>query len=127
MPATATTPMSTCDLDDLEASPAWTEGLRALEAFVREVGEDQSDAVVPWRDSRAGWNVGELEVAVLWVYGSPVVEMRTRSEQDHKVQKRMPLAETVIQMPSTSSQSTPAQDPVSKDGLWEELRAMRAA
>ena len=124
MLSTATIPVNACDLDDLDTNPEWTQGLRALEAFLREVGEDQRSDVVPSLDSRADWIVGDLEVSVLWVYGTPVVELRHRAMSGEQAHARLPLVEPVIDAQPSSGSSVVKQDPLSKDGLWQRLHAI---
>ena len=146
-------PSNTCSLDELDSKSEWARGLRVVKDFLQEVGDDQYETVLPWMDCQAGWRVGDLEVCVLWIYGTPVVEMRNDARRDGRGVKRVPLVETVIQQRGTParrhrwhrllgdkwrtfvmgyarSMSQPpdpvAQHPVDKDGLWHGLRAITA-
>jgi hypothetical protein len=151
----ATIPTNTCFLDDLDMTSEWSRGLRVVEDFVREVGDEEYKTVMPWMDARAGWRVGDLEVYVLWVYGAPVVELRNDARRDDRAVTRVPLVEACVLKPEerptpkrwrravrnrwrnvvvryahrlsrAPSQQPLVRQPVSNDRLWQGVRAISA-
>src|SRR5258708_34539821 len=103
MLSTTSMPTNTCYLDDLDIKSEWTRGLRVVDEFLREVSEDRYKTVLPWTNGRAGWRVGELEVCVIWIYGSPVIELRNDARRDKQAVMHVPLVETLVPEPEELS------------------------